>query len=278
MTIFVNGLQARRERTAVILKRPWVIALVLIALAIACTGPPAPAAAPTPTPVPPTPTPPPDPALLLEETAANLRALKSTEFVVRHETGAIFIPGFSAKMTEASGAWESEQGADLAIDAYLVPDAQTDAESGIYIQMLAVITGEAYYATDPLSGAWMKQPPAMSPIPVDRLNMLVADLVAGVSDPVLGGQESLDGQSTYRISGESPATALDWLPLFPEEGQVVQIEAWTDVEQKQLRKLRIAGPVGSFDQPDTVREILLTNIDGDINIQPPTDYTDLTGG
>ena len=261
------------------LKRPWaIIALVLAVLAIACAGPPAPAAAPTPTPLPPTPTPPPDPALLLEETAANLRALKSTEFVVRHETGAIFIPGFSAKMTEASGSWDSVQGAELAVDAYLVADVQTEAESGVYLQMLSVITPDAYYATDPLSGAWMKQPPAMSPIPVDRLNLLVADLVAGVSDPVLGGQESLDGQSTYRISGESPATALDWLPLFPEEGQVVQIEAWTDVEQKLLRKLRIAGPVGSFDQPDTVREILLTNIDGDISIQPPAEFVDLTGG
>ena len=245
---------------------------------MACTGPPAPTAAPTPTPVPPTPTPPPDPALLIEETAANLRAFKSAEFVVRHETGAIFIPGFSAKMTEASGAWESEQGADLAIDAYLVPDAQTDPESGIYIQMLAVITGDAYYATDPLSGAWMKQPPAMSPIPVDRLNLLVADLVAGVADPVLAGQESLDGQSAYRISGEAPATLLDWLPLNPDASQTLQMEVWTDTERKQLRKLRLAGPVGPFDQPDTVREILLTNIDGDINIQPPTDFTDLTGG
>ena len=261
-----------------ILKRLWAIALLLTALAMACAGPPAPTAAPAPTPVPPTPTPPPDPALLIEETAANLRAFKSAEFVVRHEAGAIFIPGFSAKMTEASGAWESERGADLAIDAYLVPDAQTDPESGIYIQMLAVITGDAYYATDPLSGAWMKQPPAMSPIPVDRLNLLVADLVAGISDPVLAGRESLDGQSAYRISGEAPATLLDWLPLNPDASQTLQMEVWTDTERKLLRKLRLAGPVGPYDQPDTVREILLTNIDGDINIQPPTDFTDLTGG
>ena len=255
-----------------------LIAAALALIIVACTGPPTLTSSPTPTPVPPTPTPPPDPALLIEETAANLRALKSTEFEVRHETGAIFIPGFSAKMTEASGSWDSVQGAELAVDAYLVPDAQTEAESGVYLQMLSVITPDAYYATDPLSGAWMKQPPAMSPIPVDRLNLLVADLVVRVSDPVLAGQESLDGQSTYRISGEAPATLLEWLPLFPEEGQVVQIEVWTDVEQKMLRKLRLAGPVGAFDQPDTVREILLTNIDGTVTIQPPAEFVDLTGG
>ena len=261
-----------------ILKRPWAIALALIALGIACAGPPAPTAAPTPTPVPPTPTPLPDPALLIAETAANLRALQSAEFVVRHETGAIFIPGLNAKMTEASGAWESEQGAELAIDAYLVPDVQTDAESGIYIQMLAVIASDAYYATDPLSGTWLKQPPAMSPIPVDRLNILVGDLVAGVSDPVLNGRESLDGQAAYIISGEAPAMLLDWLPLNPSADQTVQMEVWTDTERKLLRKLRIAGPVGAFDQPDTVREILLTNIDGTVTIQPPDEFVDLTGG
>ena len=255
-----------------------LIAAALALIIVACAGPPTLTSSPTPTPVPPTPTPPPDPALLIEETAANLRALKSTEFEVRHETGAIFIPGFSAKMTEATGTWDSMQGAELAIDAYMVPDAQTEAESGIYIQMLAVITGDAYYATDPLSGAWMKQPTAMSPIPVDRLNLLVADIVEGISDPNLDGRETIDDLPAYVISGEAPAMLLNWLPLFPDEGQTVQIEVWTDTERKLLRKLRVTGPVGSFDQPDTVREILLTNIDGAVTIQPPTDFTDLTGG
>ena len=251
--------------------------LAILAM-MACAGPPAPAATPTPTPVPPTPTPPPDPARLLEETAANLRDLQSTEFVVRHETGAIFIPGFSAKMTEATGTWDSMQGAELAIDAYMVPDAQTEAESGIYIQMLAVITPDAYYATDPLSSAWMKQPTTMSPIPVDRLNLLVADIVEGISDPNLDGPETIDDLPAYVISGEAPAMLLNWLPLFPDEGQTVQMEVWTDTERKLLRKLRVTGPVGSFDQPDTVREILLTNIDGTVTIQPPAEFVDLTGG
>ena len=249
-------------------------ALALALIIAACAEPPVPTA----TPIPPTPTPTPDPRAILEETAANLRDLQSTEFVVRHEVGAIFIPGFSAKMTEASGVWDREQGAELAVDAYMVPDAQADAESGIYIQMLAAITPGAYYATDPLSGAWLKQPPAMSPIPVERLNLLVAELVAGISDPVLNGQESLDGRSAYKISGAAPATALEWLLLQAEAGQTVQVEVWTEVDEKQLRKLRIIGPVGAFDQPDTVREILLTNINGDVTIQPPTEFTDLTGG
>ena len=51
-----------------------------------------------------------------------------------------FLPAFSAKLTEARGVWDAQQGAELEVDAYLVPDAQTEAESGIYLGMQSVIT------------------------------------------------------------------------------------------------------------------------------------------
>ena len=250
------------------------IVLAVGVLALACAGSSAPAA----TAVPPTPTPPPDPALLLDETAANLRDLRSTEFALRHEAGAIFLPAFSAKLTEAHGVWDAQQGAELEVDAYLVPDAQTEAESGIYLGMQSVITPDAYYGTDPFSGAWLKQPQSFVPIPVAELNHLIADLVDMVDAPVLEGSEEVDGVAAHKISGEAPASVMDWLPLSAEAGQTVRIEVWTDTEEKLLRKLRVAGAVGTFDQADTVREILLTNINGEVNIQPPDEFTDVTGG
>ena len=251
-----------------------VIVLTVGVVASACTGSSAPAA----TAVPPTPTPPPDPALLLAETAANLRGLRSTEFALRHEAGAIFLPAFSAKLTEARGVWDAQQGAELEVDAYLVPDAQTEAESGIYLGMQSVITPNAYYGTDPFSGAWLKQPQSFVPIPVTELNHLIADLVDMVDAPVLEGGEEVDGVAVHKISGVAPASVMDWLPLSAEAGQTVRIEIWTDTEEKLLRRLRVTGPVGSFDQVDTVREILLTNINGEVNIQPPDQFTDVSGG
>ena len=248
--------------------------LGLMVFATACGGSPAPTA----TPIPPTPTPVPDPVVILGETSANLRTLKSTEFVLRHETGAIFIPAFSAKMTEARGVWDAQQGAELQVDAYLVPDAQTDAASGIYLGIQSVITPDAYYGTDPFSGAWLKQHPSFVPIPVAELNHLMADLVDMIDAPVLEGAEDIDGASTYRITGTASALVLDWLPLSADATKIVDIEVWTDVEHRQLRQLRIAGPVGMFDQADTVREILLTNINGAVSVVPPDDFTDLTGG
>ncbi len=250
------------------------IGLAVGVVASACAGPSAPAA----TAVPPTPTPPPDPALLLAETAANLRDLRSAEFALRHESGAIFLPAFSAKLTEARGAWDAQHGAQLDVDAYLVSDAQTEAESGIYLGMQSVITPDAYYGTDPFSGAWLKQPRSLVPIPVTELNRLIADLVDMVDAPVLEGSDEVDGVAVHKISGSAPASVMDWLPLSAEAGQTVRIEVWTDTEEKLLRKLRVTGPVGSFDQADTVREILLTNINGEVNIQPPDQFTDVSGG
>ena len=250
------------------------IALVLGMLVAACAGPGAPAA----TPIPPTPTPVPDPAAILKETSDNLRGLRSAEFVLRHETGAVFLPAFSAKLTEARGAWDAQQGAELDVDAYLVADAQTEAESGIYLGMESVITPDSYYGTDPFSGAWLKQPQSFMPIPVTELNLLIADLVDMIERPTLEGMEEIDGVAAHKISGEAPASVMDWLPLSAEADQTVRIEVWSDTGQRQLRKLRVTGAVGTFDQADTVREILLTNINGTVSIDPPEEFTDLTGG
>ena len=71
---------------------------------------------------------------------------------------------------------------------------------------------------------------------------------------------------------------MDWLPLSAEADQTVRIEVWSDTGQRQLRKLRVTGAVGTFDQADTEREILLTNINGTVSIDPPEEFTDLTGG
>lgn len=252
----------------------FTLGMALVVLVVACGG----EAAPTATPIPPTPTPLPDPAALLRETAANLRELRSAEFEVRHETGAIFVPGFSAKMTEARGAWDVQAGADVDVDAYLVPDAQTDATSGIYFLLQMVITPDGYYGTDPFSGAWLKQPMSMVPIPVGELNHLIAALVESVGDPKFEGQEEVDGESTFMVAGDAPASGLDWLQLAAEEGQTVRIVVWTGTDDRIMRKMQIIGAIGSFDQEDTVREILLTNINGDVAIEPPAEYLNLAGG
>ena len=244
-------------------------------LGTACASQAAPE--PTATPVP-TPTPALDPAVLLTETAASMRATQSLKFSVTHETGSIYIVTFSAKVTDVAGSWDANLGADFTADAYLVSGPDAEPTSGTYVQMPGVITPDAYYLTDPLSGTWIKQLATQAPIPVDRLAEIVADMIMEVGDPVLVGQDMVDDVAAYQISGAAPASVMDWLPLTAEAGQTLQLDIWTDVEGKVLRRLRATGAVGEFDQPDTVRSITLTNINEPVTIEPPDDYIDLTGG
>ena len=222
-----------------------------------------------------TPTPP-DPTAFLAETAAIVRGLESMRFEVTHETGSIFVSAANAKATEARGAWNLTQGADIAIDAYLVAGPDANLESGTYIQLNMLVTPDSYFITDPLSGVWTKRPLSSLPVPIDQIANIVGDMLETVENPQLAGSESLDGVLTYRIAGRAPATVMEWLLLTGVEGQYVDFEVWTDAEEKVIQKIRLVGPISEFDDPDTVRVITLSDVNGSVNVDPPTDFIDLS--
>ena len=226
----------------------------------------------------PTPTPVPDAAALLTETADNLRTIRSAQFHVTHQVGSMYLPAFSAKITEIDGAWDADAGAAVSIDAYLVSGPETDVQAGSYIQVLTVVTPQAYFSTEPISGLWLKQAAETAPFSVTRLQHIVADLVGAVQNPVLAGQETVDEVSTYRISGVAPASSMDWLPISASEGQSLQIDVWTDTDQKLPRMISVVGAVGEFDSPDTHRAIRLAGIGEPADISPPEQFIDLSGG
>ncbi len=247
-------------------------ALIGIVWAAAACGGEAPVAAfPTPTPVP-------DPAALLAETAANLRTVQSANFHLDHEVGSVYVPAYGVKITEISGTWDADAGAELSIDAYLVSGPDADYETGSYVQVRAIVTPEGYFSTEPISGLWFKQPTQSAPVSVDRLQHIIADLVEAMDNPVLVGEETMDGAAMYRIGGDAPASAVGWLLATAAEDQSLRIEIWTDTGQKLLRRLTAAGAAGEFDSPDTRRTILLTGIGEPVSIVPPEQFVNLAGG
>ena len=265
-----------------------VLALALPGLAcgggaVAPTAAPA-AAAPAPaasdaTPLPsPTPTPPPDPAAILAETGANLRQAQSFSFDVNHEAGSIYVSSVQAKAVTAVGGWDSAQGAQMTIDAYLVSGPDADTGDGTYVELRMAVTPDSYFLTDPLSGYWTKRPLANISIPIAELNSIIADAVDAIANPTLAGEEEIDGQRAYKITGDAPATVMAWLLLFPEEGQRVDVELWTDAEAKILRQVRISGAIGQYDDADTVRQVLITDYNAPVDIETPgpDDYLDLS--
>ena len=247
-------------------------ALIGIVWAAAACGGETPAAAfPTPTPVP-------DPAALLAETAANLRTVQSANFHLDHEVGSVYVPAYGVKITEISGTWDADAGAELSIDAYLVSGPDADYETGSYVQVRAIVTPEGYFSTEPISGLWFKQPTQSAPVSVDRLQHIIADLVEAMDNPVLVGEETMDGAAMYRIGGDAPASAVGWLLATAAGDESLRIEIWTDTGQKLLRRLTAAGAAGEFDSPDTRRTILLTGIGEPVSIVPPEQFVNLAGG
>ena len=259
--------------------------LALVAMALACGGgsdaaPPAEPAAAAPQPAAeqptPTPTPPPDPAALLAETAANARTLQSMRFAVTHETGSIFVSTVNAKATEARGAWHAVQGADITIDAFLVAGADAAPETGTYVELNMLVTPDSYFITDPLSGAWTKRPLDSLAVPIDQIADIMGNMLEVVENPELAGQETVDGVAAYRITGRAPSTVMEWLLITGVEGEYVDVEIWSDTEQKLLRKARLSGPISEYDDPNTVRQITLTDINEPVSVEPPTDFLDLS--
>jgi hypothetical protein len=276
------------------MERRWhrwgiTVALCVGLLAAACGGSGPSAASPEPAVAPaaqpaaeqpmPTPTPPPDPAALLVETAENLRQARSFNFVLEHEAGSIYVSTVQAKATVAKGGWNAEQGAQMTIDAYLVSGPDAPAEDGTYVELRMAVTPDSYFLTDPLSGHWTKRPFSSISIPITELNNIIAAAAAdSIANPVLVGKEEIDGKSAYKIAGDAPATVMDWLLLFPVEGQRVDVEIWTDAEEKILRQARIIGPIGEFDDANAVRKVTVSDYNApvEIEIPGPDDYLDLS--
>ena len=268
------GLRRRRGPAAAVVLTLALLMMTALTMAMtACNG----GAEPAPTATPesaPTPTPPPDPAALLRETGENLRQAETFRFDVDHESGSIYVSSVQAKAVRAVGGWNRAQGAEMTVDAYLVSGPQGATTDGTYVELNMAVTPDSYFLTDPLSGVWTKRPLENISIPIAELNRIMAEAVDAIANPVLVGEEEIDDRNAYQINGDAPATVMAWLLLFPEEGQRVNVELWTDAEAKILRKARIAGAIGQYDDAETVRQVLITDYNATVEIETPADGDD----
>ena len=275
--ICAGPLRRRGPVAAMALTLTLLMMTALTMAMTACIGgaEPTPTVPPAATPEsPPTPTPPPDPAALLRETGENLRQAETFRFDVDHESGSIYVSSVQAKAVRAVGGWNRAQGAEMTVDAYLVSGPQGATTDGTYVELNMAVTPDSYFLTDPLSGVWTKRPLENISIPIAELNRIMAEAVDAIDNPVLVGEEEIDDRNAYQINGDAPATVMAWLLLFPEEGQRVNVELWTDAEAKILRKARIAGAIGQYDDAETVRQVLITDYNATVEIETPADGDD----
>ena len=223
-------------------------------------------------------TPPPDPQALLNESAGALRDVRSMKFRLTHQRGSIYTrddAGAHIKATEINGAWSANAGLAMVIDAYLVRDRNVEATSGSYFPLSMVLVQDGLYITDPLSGQWVLQSPELALIPVEALNVMMADFLSQIDAPNLEGVEDVEGQSTYKVSGSVPASAVDWLPIDLAENTQADIVLWINREDRLPHMAHLIGAVGEYDDPATTRELRLFDFNQDVDINVPEQFVDL---
>ncbi|MCY4555283.1 MAG: LppX_LprAFG lipoprotein [Chloroflexi bacterium] len=222
-------------------------------------------------------TPPPNPQDLLRESAAALQSISSLKFSLTHQRGSIYYrdAGAHIKATEITGEWDAEAGLSLVIDAYLVRGRDVEPTSGTYFPLQMVLVSEGLYITDPLSGQWVLQSPELAIIPVGELNETTADLVSQIEAPNLEGVEDIDGRETYEVSGHIPAAAVDWLSIDLSENAQADIILWIDRQDHLPRQVHLIGAIGEHDDPGTTRQLLLSDFNESVRIDPPSVFIDV---
>ena len=226
----------------------------------------------------PTPTPALTAPEILAGSAALTEAAQSMRFTLGHPNGSIFVDGISAKITDAEGIWNAEEGAELTVGGFLVSGPAASIDDGIFVQLKLVVTRDAYYLVDPTSRAWTKQPYGAVPLEVERLASVMAELMRGIEDPELLDDVVIDGDPAYQIRGGAPASAMEWTLLEASNRPDVTVLLSIDKADLLPRKALIIGPIGPYDADDTARELIISDINSPLPITLPQNFVDVSGG
>ena len=220
--------------------------------------------------------PPIDAQQLLTATAANMESVESMRFSLTHPSGSIYVDSLSAQITAANGVWDSYQGADLTVEGYVVSGPAAESQDGIFVRLKMVITPDSYFLVDPASRSWTKQPNSLIPLPIEELAVIMADLIREVDDARITGDERVNGVRAFRLSGVADASVMSWTGLNTSNQPDADVEIWIDAAKLLPIKARVVGPVGEYDEPGAVREIILSDINNQLVIDAPETFIDVS--
>jgi hypothetical protein len=126
--------------------------------------------------------------------------------------------------------------------------------------------------TNILSGRWNQISADSLPFNLSGLGQTLADIVEAVQGPMVIGEERRGDLDTLYIKGQ--ITSEDLSELVPGAGQgfPVQLELWLDQSQGLLQQVHIIGRVVPTDEKNTVRQLILEDINQPVVIEPPDDH------
>lgn len=152
------------------------------------------------------------------------------------------------------------------------------------MELTVIGIGTTAWISDPLSadGSYIEldlNPEAFGEGPsiTDLANpdRLLLTAVEAIEQPVIAGQDEIDGVLTTRINGfatfdplQDAGLAVSPTAESPLLGQQVQVAVWID-EEYRVRQLDVYGPLLAVEAPNTVRRLNLSAFDEPVEILPP---------
>jgi hypothetical protein len=204
-----------------------------------------------------------DPGPAMSQAVAQLLALESASFTLDHLEGStILVPG--VLMTKVSG--------EVSIPGRFSVTIEAESEfPKSYIEISIITIDDTAYMTNILSRRWNQISADSLPFNLSGLGQTLADIVEAVQGPMVIGEERRGDLDTLYIKGQIASEDLSELVPGAGQGFPVQLELWLDQSQGLLQQVHIIGRVVPTDETNTVRQLILEDINQPVVIEPPDD-------
>lgn len=205
----------------------------------------------------------PDPAVLAKQAADAVEALTSFHFLLEHENGGSpIVLNLTMNRAEGDIVKPDRLRADLEATATQLGNAN--------VKVKVVSIGDSAQITNPFNQRqWV-------PLPGTNRLADIFDPAAGttaamraVRNPVITGEDTINGQKVWKLEGDVDATALESFASIAEPGYVIRGIAWIGQDKPLVYRIRMEGPLGSKDTKGIVRKIELSKFDEPIQIDAP---------
>ena len=192
----------------------------------------------------------------------ELLTLESAAFTLEHLSGSTaLIPGF-LDMYKVSGVVEIPDRFELTVEAETVRPRS-------FVEVKIVTIDDRAYMTDVISGKWLEVEPRALPFTFANFAQTLADIIEAVDDPVVVGIERLGDSEANHIRGQIMSEDLGGLVPRAAEGLEVILDLWLEQSTNLLRRVLISGMVVPTDEPGTVRQLTLDDINLPVEISAP---------
>ena len=232
------------------------VVVVLGACAQAAEAPASEPTEPSPTP---SPTPTPDPAAILKVAADKFDALRYFSFEMTHENGGT-PTAFGLLMEDVTG--------QVAAPDRLAADI--GARSGsFFIDVSVIAIGTQTYMTNPFTHEFEAIDEGIVSAALLDPATGIGGIMRGVETPTLEAEPVEDGVPMYHITSTLDSGLLKAITPSAEPGLPIHVGIWIGVNDSNVYRIRLEGPVSSEEAPEIIRTISMSDFDVPVDIEEP---------